>query len=266
MYDFLEDYNRVREEKNSVLCVGLDPALPDQRHNNVIQKIYAGDSGDAILQYCLEIVDEVADHCCAIKANSQYILFALNQPKLEILNAAIHEYGLLSILDHKLGDIGSSNESALYWAKKCGFDAITFSPYAGNIREATDMAHEMDLGIFVLDLMSNPEAEGFQKKAKFNNTPIYMRVAEDARHAESDGIVVGATGHVRETELMKIRKGFGDKRIILFPGIGIQGGDLNNAITYGGKNILLNVGRGIIYAPNPREAAEKFNEAINKLR
>ncbi len=261
---FIELYEKTRDEKDSILCVGLDPALPDQRRTDVIKKRYPGDEGDVILQFCMEIVDAVAEHCCAVKLNSQYVLFALSSSKLESLNQLIHSHGLISILDHKLGDIGSSNDSALYWVSKCGFDAVTFSPFAGNIREATDMAHHRDLGIIVLDLMSNPEAEGFHRKTRFNQTPLFVRVAGDVRHAGSDGVVVGATNHVREVDIQKIRKTVGDDTIMLFPGVGRQGGDADKILSNAGDNVLLNVGRSIIYHPDPGKTAAEYNKRLRK--
>jgi orotidine 5'-phosphate decarboxylase subfamily 2 len=259
---FIDEYVRVKGEKDSILCVGLDPALPDQRRTNVITKNYPGDVGDVLYQFSMEVVDAVAEHCMAVKTNSQYALFALSSTKLESLNQQIHGHGLLSILDHKLGDIGSSNDSALYWAKKCGFDAITFSPYAGNIREATDMAHHRGLGIFVLDLMSNPEAEGFQRKTRFNQTPLFVRVAEDVKAAGGDGVVVGATAHVREVDILKIRKTVGADTIMLFPGVGSQGGDAKKIMQNAGANILINVGRDILYSADPGKTAAEYNKRL----
>jgi len=260
--DFVVEYTRVRQEKKSILCVGLDPALPDQRRTDVIKHQYPGNAGDVIMQFCMEIVDAVHENCMAVKLNSQYVLFALSNNKLEALNQHIHSYGLLSILDHKLGDIGTSNDSALYWCKKCDFDAITFSPFAGNIREATEMAHHRKLGILVLDLMSNPEAEGFQKKARFNETPMFLRIADDSKHANVDAVVVGATDHVREVDIQKIRKTIGEDMIMFFPGIGSQGGDVKKIFDNAGKNIMINVGRNIIYANDPARAAEEYNKRL----
>jgi orotidine 5'-phosphate decarboxylase subfamily 2 len=259
---FVDEYIRVKEEKKSILCVGLDPALPDQRRTDVIKKQYPGDAADVIMQFCMETIDAVAENCMAVKLNSQYVMFALSNNKLEALNQHIHSFGLLSILDHKLGDIGSSNDSALYWSKKCGFDAITFSPFAGNIREATEMAHHRELGILVLDLMSNPEAEGFHKKTRFNETPLFLRIADDSKHANVDAVVVGATDHVREVDIQKIRRTIGEDMIMFFPGIGSQGGDVKKIFTNAGRNIMINVGRNIIYSPNPAHAAEEYNKKL----
>jgi len=258
----MDKYFKARKDKGSVLCLGLDPALPDQRSKDTIEKIYCGDVSDCIQQFSMEMIEAAGEYACAVKINSQYTLFALNFKRLQMLTESIHNYGMLAILDHKLGDIGSSNDSAMYWMEKCHFDAFTFSPYAGNIREATEMAHERDLGIIVLDLMSNPEAEGFQKKCRFNKTPVYLRVAEDVATAGSDGVVVGATGHVKEKDISSVRKTIGEDRIMLFPGVGVQGGDIKKIKESGGRNILINVGRDIIYEKNPREKIVEYHKKM----
>lgn len=69
---------------------------------------------------------------------------------LRELTKKIHEEGVLAILDHKLSDIGSTNESALFWISDMGFNAFTFSPFAGNIQTTVDTAHNRDLGVIVL--------------------------------------------------------------------------------------------------------------------
>ncbi|MBU0762744.1 MAG: orotidine 5'-phosphate decarboxylase [Candidatus Altiarchaeota archaeon] len=259
---FIKQYQRVRKEKDSIICVGLDPALPEQRRSGVIKKQYPGDEADIILQYCMETVDAVADNCCAIKINTQYALFALSYNKMDCLNQLIHSHGLISILDHKLGDIGSSNESAIYWIKKCGFDAFTFSPFAGNIRETVEAAHAKDLGVITLDLMSNPEAEGFQKKTRFNETPLFWRIAEDVKQAGGDGVVVGSTNHIRDVDISKIRKLIGDERLMLFPGVGAQGGDVKKILESAGESVLINIGRNIIYSDDPSSTSAEYNKRI----
>jgi orotidine-5'-phosphate decarboxylase len=259
---FIKSYQEARKEKDSIICVGLDPAISDQRRTNTIRKKYPGDDSDIILQYCMDIIDAVSENCMAVKINSQYALFALSFNKMESLNQLIHGYGLLSILDHKLGDIGSSNESAIYWMNRCGFDAFTFSPFAGNIRETVEAAHRKDLGVFTLDLMSNPEAEGFQKKTRFNETPLFWRIADEVRSCAGDGVVMGATNHVRDVDISKIRKLIGDERIILFPGVGAQGGDVKKIMESAGKNILINVGRNIIYDDDPKKSSAEYNKRL----
>jgi orotidine-5'-phosphate decarboxylase len=52
------------------------------------------------------------------------------------------------------------------------------------------------------------------------------------------------------------------KKIILFPGVGQQGGDPLKAVTYGGQRILVNVGRTIIQSTNPRQKAAEIAEKL----
>ena len=81
-----------------------------------------------------------------------------------------------------------------------------------------------------------------------------------------DGIVVGATGHVTDTDIRKIRELSGNDCIMLIPGIGKQQGDLKKVIVNGGQNVLLNVGRAILYSENMNESAIHYNTQFNKVR
>jgi len=256
MPEFLKKYLRIREEKNSVLCIGLDPALPKLRKDNVISVDYKADTpSETIMNFCLDIIEKTSSSACAFKLNSQYILFYLNSEHLKELNQKIHDYGSISIIDHKLSDIGSSNKAGIYSAKEGGFDAITFSPFAGNIRESTEECHSQGLGIFVLTLMSNPEAN-IQKEFRQDGTPLYEWVLREAK--EADGLVVGLTENVTDREIQRIREMAGDK-ILLCPGIGVQQGSIEK-IPQG--NSLINVGRGIIYSGNPARKAKEFRQLL----
>lgn len=264
----LDKYVKARDEKNSVLCVGLDPAVPGQRPENTIPREYfkGKGEGEGVLEFCLKIIEETSDHACAIKANAQYILFAMNVEQMKTLNKAAHDRGVISILDSKLSDIGPSNQSSLYWTKKAGFDAITFSPYAGNIREATEAAHEIELGVFVLTLMSNQESAWIQKETTVGGKPLYFEVAEKVHLSKADGVVVGATGHVSEEEIRSVREKTGDDTIFLCPGVGAQGGDVKKLLGNAGQNILINSSRSIIFDVNPGEKAEEYKSLFNKHR
>ena len=153
---FIKKYLDISKEKNSILCVGIDPATPSQRSKNIIPT-------EDRLEFMRNIVSDVAPYASVIKMNRQYLI-GLTIDEIRAINIHIHQSNMLSIVDHKLSDIGSSNTSAIFWIKEESFDAFTFSPFAGNVLEATEYAHKKDLGIFVLTLMSNPEAE-YQKQA-----------------------------------------------------------------------------------------------------
>ncbi len=257
----LDLYRRIRYEKDSILCVGLDPAV-----ENFPQQAITENPGETLLNFCLDIIEKTSRYTCAYKSNSQFLLFALDLKQLRELNRRIHEEGCISILDHKLGDIGSTNLSALYWIKTAGFDAFTFSPFAGNIRETTIEAHKNNLGIFVLTLMSNPESQWIQKESERKGIPLYKEIAHIVRDSGSDGVVIGATGNVSTWDIREIREIVGENAIFLCPGIGAQGGDVEFIITSIGENSLINVSRSIINDESPADRAREFRELFNSYR
>ncbi|MFH1447377.1 MAG: orotidine-5'-phosphate decarboxylase [Candidatus Micrarchaeota archaeon] len=266
MVGFLEKYLTARNEKQSVLCVGIDPVShflnPEK---NSIDRHYFEDTPevDGMFNFCMDIIENVSDYCCAIKPNMQFVMpFSLDMYRK--MNALAHKHGLVTILDNKLGDIGSSNKSSFYWVRQAGFDALTFSPFAGNISEASAGAHDAGVGLIVLTLMSNPDSKYFMRESSVGGTTGYSWIAQQIGKTNADGAVVGAT-HTKKEEVMEIRKGIGNDAVILIPGVGAQGGDLSETIDAFGRNILVNVGRSVIYSQNPNETAKKYNGMVNRL-
>jgi len=58
----------------------------------------------------------------------------------------------------------------------------------------------------------------------------------------------------------------GADKVFLVPGVGAQKGDPEKIVKGGGKNILVNVGRDVIYASNPVEKAKEYFDMLNRLR
>jgi len=262
---FIEKYLKAKKEKNSVLCVGLDPGLRSFRKEDVVPSKYERKDIEAgLLDFCLDVIEQTADYACAIKPNSQYLLFTLGIKELKKINQKAHKEGMVSIIDHKLGDIGSTNDAAFYWMQEAGFDALTFSPFAGNIEEATKAAHKRNLGILVLTYMSNVEAGWIQKQSLFEWRPLYQKIAEEIKNFGSDGAIMGSTGHVTMDDIRMVRSLIGEQSLILFPGVGRQGGNMRAVIGAGGNNILINVGRDLIYDKNPGKKAKEYQMEINQ--
>ncbi|MHA1302770.1 MAG: orotidine-5'-phosphate decarboxylase [Candidatus Heimdallarchaeaceae archaeon] len=254
--NFVDRYLEYAEKKSSYLCVGLDPAIPKQRKKNVIP------SSMSRIEFIKKIITDVSPYTSVIKINRQYVI-GLTVDEMKEINDFIHENNMLSITDHKLGDIGSTNASAIYWFKEEGFDAFTFSPFAGNIEEATKAAHEYGLGIIVLTLMSNPEAI-YQKSAIIEEKPLYLYIAQKVKEVEADGCVIGATGHITKEDIANIRRAVGDRTIALVPGVGAQGGSADSLFFHFGAKTMVNVGRAIIYSENPAKEAEKYQKLFNE--
>ncbi len=259
---FIAKYTDVKKQKKSTLCIGLDPASIFFKEQDSIPREYfeKGSEADGMKRFCLDVINKTAEYACAIKINAQFVIpFSLKD--LQELNAAISSKGCLSIFDLKLSDIGSSNESAIYWMRKAEFDAFTFSPFAGNIEETVRQAHDAKLGVIVLTLMSNPSARFFMGNSQVEGKRGYEWIAEEVRKQSADGVVVGATNNPRE--MVEIREIIGNEPIVLIPGIGKQGGDIETVKT-AGENILVNVGRDIIYADDPQERAREYFKLLRR--
>ncbi len=269
MTSFIQRYIRLSEQKESILCVGLDPALPTQRTRNTIPRKYLqyADENEARLQFVLDIIAQTKGFCSAYKPNQQYI-WGFTKEQHGILTSAIHDAGAIAILDYKLNDIGATVDSALFHIHESGYDAITFNPLLGNIEATVNTAHQYEpqIGLIVLTLTSNPEALLYQTQAVIMGRSLFLAIAEDAKRYGADGCVIGATGHVTEGDIRTIRTRVGEDKLLLVPGIGAQEGDAEKAIKSAGRNILINVGRAIIYSKDPAQKAERYNKAFNKLR
>jgi len=260
---FYEKYLEATEEKNSFININLDPALPRQRKDKVIpDKNVSREDGETLLNFSFDIIEQVSDYCCSVKPNTQYFLGASSI--LRKLAKKIHDEGMIAILDHKLSDIGSTNDSAIFWMSDMGFDAFTFSPFAGNLKNTVESAHEKDLGVIVLTLMSNPEAENVMVKTIVDGQPYYLHIAKTVKETRADGCVVGLTGFVKSEYIKNIQRIVGDRVVFLMQGIGPQGGDSTN-IKYV-TNPLVSLGRAVIYSDNPREAVKKYYDMFKSIR
>jgi orotidine-5'-phosphate decarboxylase len=258
---FYEQYLKATKEKGSFININLDPALPKQRNENVVPDRYVSkEDAETLLNFSLDTIEEVSDYCCSIKPNTQYYLG--HTGILKKIAEKIHKEGMLAILDHKLSDIGSSNGSALYWIKEMGFDAFTFSPFAGNTQTTVEKAHEKNLGVIVLTLMSNPEAENMMIHTIVNDQPYYLHTAKTVKEAEADGCVVGLTCFVEDEYIKNIQKVVGDRVVLLLQGIGPQGGQANK-IRYA-RNPLVSLGRAVIYSDDPRKAVKGYHDIFKK--
>ena len=253
---FAEKYHQAALNKGSMLCVNLDPALPAQRSRYVMPS-------DDREEFMRNIINDVAPHTSAIKMNRQYLV-GLTIDQIRALNILIHQKGMLSIVDHKLGDIDSSNESAIFWVKEEGFDAFTFSPYGVNIEKASILAHEKKVGIIVIILMSHPEAM-FHKIAMIDEKPLYLYIAEMCKKARVDGFWVGNAEHIDKSDISKIKQMIGDNTLALVP---LYGRDhtIIKSVIYHYNNAMVTVGSAITYSDNPEEQAAHYKLLINNLK
>ena len=251
--------HEIRNKKN-FLCVGLDPDI-----EKFPIDIFA-DEEYPIYEFNKRIIDATAEFCVAYKPNSAfYEAYGLNG--LMSLEKTIHYIksnypNHFIIADAKRGDIG--NTSAMYaqaFFKRFHADAITVAPYMGKDSVTPFLEFENKWTI-VLGLTSNKGSSDFQT-LQVNGEPLYnhvLRTCASWGTPENMMFVVGATKAEMLGDIRKIIP----NHFLLVPGVGAQGGDLQEVCKYGLNSdigLLINSSRAIIYASNGTDFAEKAVEA-----
>lgn len=244
-----------KEESRSNICVGLDLATYGSRKENTLQR------GEDKTKIILNLINNLSASCCSFKVNRQYIL-DISLSQIQKITSKAHGNGRPIIVDHKISDIGASNEQAFYRFKQEGFDAFTASPFPGNIKEICDRSHSYGLSSIILVLMSNPEAEWMKNSFK-NGIPLFQHFAR-LTNKFADGAVVGATGHVGVNELRIIADEISGK-VILSPGVGAQRGEIDKLLAIFKEDIIFNISRAIIYHQNPVDTLNKYNDSVRSI-
>ncbi|MFT5240075.1 MAG: orotidine-5'-phosphate decarboxylase [Candidatus Promineifilaceae bacterium] len=262
--NFIEALNTIWKKNNSLVCVGLDPDL-----RKIPQHLQEAEY--PLFEFNRAIIDKTADLVCAYKPQIAYYAGAGLERDLELTIEHIHTAhpGVPVILDAKRGDIGSTAEMYVMEAfERYKADAVTVNPYMGTDTLAPFLKRD-DKGVVILCRTSNPGAVDFQDLDVGGQT-LYQAVAHKA-HTDWNGngnvmLVVGAT---YPEELGQIRAITGDMPFLV-PGIGAQGGDVENAVRNGkdsrGTGMVINSSRGIIYASSGTDFADAARAATLSLR
>ena len=251
-------------KKKSFLCIGLDVDL-DKIPAHLLQE------PDPIFAFNKAIIDATHHLCVAYKPNTAfYEAYGLKgwqslEKTIKYLNKKYPE--IFTIADAKRGDIG--NTSTMYakaFFEDLAFDSVTVAPYMGKDSVEPFLAFKNKHTI-LLALTSNAGAFDFQTQ-KINEKEVYKHVLETSKswqNSENLMYVVGATKAEYFKEIRKIVP----NAFLLVPGIGAQGGSLQDVCKYGlSKNIglLVNSSRGIIYASNAIDFAEKAAYKARELQ
>ena len=189
---------------------------------------------------------------CGIKLNF-HMLLPLGKEEIIRINKTAHQYGLQTIADIKLNDIGNTNQITSKTLWDFGFDAIIVNPIMGpkSLKKIVAEAHKRDKGVIALCHMSAPEAKlSYEINVKLSKNskpkPLYNLFLKWAISNKADGIIVGATFPKIVNDCKKI---VGKKLDIYSPGIGKQGGNVKKAIANGSDFLI--VGRTILSSKNP---------------
>ena len=263
--------------KQSFLCVGLDTDV------NKIPEHLFDESEDPIFEFNKAIIDATADLCVAYKPNLAFYE-SLGLEGWDVLERTVeyiraHYPDQFIIADAKRGNIG--NTSAMYartFFDHMDFDAVTVAPYMGEDSVKPFLTYD-GKWVILLALTSNKGAFDFQfTEAKESGERLFetvLRTSSQWGNADNMMYVVGATqGRMFED----IRKIVPD-HFLLVPGIGAQGGSLEEVCRYGMNStcgLIVNSSRAIIYtdasenfvataAEKAREVQQQMAEQLNRL-
>lgn len=250
--------------KQSFLCIGLDVDL-----NKIPKHLLKED--DPIFAFNKAIIDATHHVCVAYKPNTAfYEAYGIKgwkslEKTIQYLNKEYPE--IFTIADAKRGDIG--NTSTMYakaFFEDLAFDSVTVAPYMGKDSVEPFLAFK-EKHTILLALTSNEGAFDFQTKS-VNGKELYKEVIETSKswkNSENLMYVVGATKAEYFKEIRKIIP----TNFLLVPGVGAQGGNLQEVCKYGiSENIglLINSSRGIIYASNQPDFAEAASIKAEQLQ
>jgi orotidine-5'-phosphate decarboxylase len=252
------------EKKKSFLCIGLDVDITK------IPEFLLKEE-DPIFAFNKAIIEATHHLCVAYKPNTAfYEAYGLKGWKalertINYLNENHPE--IFTIADAKRGDIG--NTSTMYakaFFEDLAFDSVTVAPYMGKDSVEPFLAFK-EKHTIMLALTSNEGAFDFQTQL-VSDKELYKTVLETSKswtNSENLMYVVGAT----KAEYFKEIRAIVPDSFLLVPGIGAQGGNLQDVCKYGMNKhvgLLINSSRGIIYASNQSDYAEAAKQSAETLQ
>ncbi|PTX17936.1 orotidine-5'-phosphate decarboxylase [Halanaerobium congolense] len=296
---FIDQLQQKIEEKDSRICVGLDPHLEMMPENVLAAELLEDietnqkEIADSVLKFNQNLIDAVADMTAVVKPQMAFYE-KLGVPGMECLWQTIayaKTKDLIVLLDGKRNDIGSTAGAyaeAYLENKKIGVDSITINPYLGS-DGVLPFLENKEKGAFALLRTSNPSAVDLQDLKLDDGRTVYQAVGDFLQDLGRDYLgecgysnlaaVVGAT---YPKELKEIRSQL-DSVFFLIPGFGAQGGgaaDIKAGFDEDGRGAVVNSSRGINfayrqeeysyfgaenYAKAARAAAEKMKKEINDV-
>lgn len=249
--------------KQSLLCVGLDTDIAKIPPHLLKEE-------DPIFAFNKAIIEATHPYAVAYKPNTAFYEaqgekgWRSLKKTIEYLNS--NHPDIFTIADAKRGDIG--NTSTMYakaFFEEMDFDSVTVAPYMGKDSVEPFLAFK-DKHTILLALTSNEGAFDFQTQ-KIGTDELYKKVLRTSltwQNSENLMYVVGAT----KAEFLKEIREIVPQHFLLVPGVGAQGGSLEEVCKYGLNDVyglLINLSRGIIYASKGEDFAEVAAQKAKEL-
>lgn len=257
-------FENIRRKK-SFLCVGLDTDIKKIPEHLLREE-------DPIFAFNKAIVDATAPYCVAYKPNLAFyesrgvkgwIAF---EKTVQYIKANYPDQFLIA--DAKRGDIG--NTSAMYartFFEELDIDSVTVAPYMGEDSVTPFLSYE-GKWVILLALTSNKGAHDFQLTEDKEGERLFEKVLRTSRQWADDKQMMYVVGATQGKMFMDIRKVV-PEHFLLVPGIGAQGGSLEEVCKYGMNatcGLIVNSSRAIIYADKTEDFARVAGEEAKKVQ
>nr|WP_320117354.1 orotidine-5'-phosphate decarboxylase [uncultured Marinifilum sp.] len=256
-------FEQIRKKK-SFLCVGLD---------SDVKKIpsHLMNFEDPVFEFNKAIVDATAEYTVAYKPNVAFYECrgAAGWLSLEkTVNYIKETYpDIFLIADAKRGDIGNTSKMyASAFLENMPFDSITVAPYMGEDSVSPFLEYK-NKWVILLALTSNKGAFDFQFFQE-GEQKMFEKVLEKSQEWGTKDNMMYVVGATKAEMLGDIRK-IAPKHFLLVPGVGAQGGSLQEVAKYGMNEacgLLVNSSRGIIFADTSENFAKTAGEKSKELQ
>lgn len=245
------------QERKSLLCVGLDIDL---------KKL---PNGLDALSFNKAIIDATRDLAVAYKPNLAFYE-CMGKVGWSLFEETVNYIGKehLIIADAKRGDIGNTSRYyAQTFFETYDCDAVTVAPYMGEDSVAPFLGFEGKWAI-VLGLTSNKGAQDFQMQDILGEGKLYQSVLRTVAAWGSEENIMFVVGATQADYLKEVRK-IVPNHFLLVPGVGAQGGSLEEVLQAGMTNdggLLINASRSIMYASSSDDFAIAARQEAKKMQ
>ena len=227
---------------------------------------------DPLFAFNKAIIDATAPYCVAYKPNlAFYECFGVKgwvafEKTVRYIKENYPDQFIIA--DAKRGDIG--NTSAMYarsFFEEMDIDSLTVAPYMGE-DSVTPFLQYPGKWVVLLALTSNKGSHDFQLMEDIQGERLFERVLRTSQQWATDEQMMYVVGATQGRLFEDIRKVV-PNHFLLVPGVGAQGGSLEEVCKYGMTDecgLLVNSSRGIIYADTTEHFAEVAAEKAAELQ
>ncbi|MBP6871660.1 MAG: orotidine-5'-phosphate decarboxylase [Bacteroidales bacterium] len=251
-------------KKKSFLCIGLDTEIEKLPPHLLREE-------DPVFEFNKQIIDATIDYAVAYKPNLAFYESTglKGWISLEKTISYLHmkKDRVFLIADAKRGDIGNtSRQYAKAFFEILDVDGVTVAPYMGSDSVQPFLTYPGKWAV-LLALTSNKGASDFQY-LRHNDSYLFEEVLRTSSQWGSEENMMFVVGATQAAQLETIR-GIVPGHFLLVPGVGAQGGSLQEVVRYG-KNkdigLLVNASRSIIFASSKEDFAERAADEALKMQ